>query len=264
MPAPLITLLTDFGLSDYYVAAMKGVILGICPEARLVDISHDIASFAIGQAGFILAQAWKCFPEGTIHLIVVDPGVGSERRPMIARAGGHWFVAPDNGVLTMVLESLESSTVYEITGEKYFRQPVSRTFHGRDIFAPVAAHLAAGIGVGELSTEMSDFVHISTFLSASTNTGGWIGNVLRIDKFGNTVLSFPTAIFGPMLSQGFELSLGMHSVTRRSQSYADGLPGELFVMEGSAGFLEVSVNKGDASQLLNVDVGDLVTFVVCQ
>src|SRR5947209_1391500 len=150
MKARAITLLTDFGSADYYVAAMKGVILGIHPEAQLVDISHEITPFGIPQAAFVLSQAWQHFPKGTVHLIVVDPGVGSERRPILAEAGGQRFVAPDNGVLTMALESLGGGpAMHEITNDQFFRKPTSRTFHGRDIFAPVAAHLANGTRLDE-------------------------------------------------------------------------------------------------------------------
>src|SRR5580698_5609718 len=142
MKRPVITLLTDFGSADHYVGAMKGILLSICPDAQLVDISHEITPYAIAEAAFTLAQAWTCFPEGTVHLIVVDPGVGSARRPILAEAGGHYFVAPDNGVLTMLFASTAKHNAREITTARYFRKPVSQTFHGRDIFAPVAARLA--------------------------------------------------------------------------------------------------------------------------
>ena len=149
MKPTVITLLTDFGSADHYAGAMKGVLLGICPDAQLVDISHEITPYAIAEAAFSLAQAWTCFPEGTVHLIVVDPGVGSSRRPILAEAAGHCFVAPDNGVLTMLYDAAPAHAVREITASRYFRQPVSRTFHGRDIFAPVAAPLANGLAAAE-------------------------------------------------------------------------------------------------------------------
>jgi S-adenosyl-L-methionine hydrolase (adenosine-forming) len=138
MPRPIITLLTDFGTADHYAAAMKGVMMCICPDAHLLDISHLVTPFAIPEAAYTLAQSWRLFPKGTIHVVVVDPGVGSARRPILAEAGGHLFVAPDNGVLSMVLGAVPEYTVREITASEYFRQPVSQTFHGRDIFAPVA------------------------------------------------------------------------------------------------------------------------------
>src|SRR5580704_10785295 len=147
MKRPIVTLLTDFGLTDHYVAAMKGVILTICPAAELVDISHNVKAFSIPEAAYTLAQAWQSFPKGTTHLAVVDPGVGSARRPIVAVAGRHRFVAPDNGLLTMVLKANPGAKVREINAVQYFRKPVSSTFHGRDVFAPVAARLARGLAV---------------------------------------------------------------------------------------------------------------------
>src|SRR5947209_3743848 len=141
MKRPLITLLTDFGERDHYVAALKGVILGICPEATIVDITHQIPPFQIAAGAFTLAQAAATFPRGAVHLAVVDPGVGSSRRAMAARSGGHTWVGPDNGLLSMALELAGSPQAYQIANESLFRKPVSQTFHGRDIFAPVAAHL---------------------------------------------------------------------------------------------------------------------------
>src|SRR5580698_10812564 len=138
MKRPLITLLSDFGVADHYVASMKGVILSICPNANLIDITHEVTPFAIPEAAYTLAQAWQCFPKGTIHLAVVDPGVGSTRRPIVAEVAGHRFVAPDNGLLSMVLLARPRPRVREITAARYFRQPISNTFHGRDIFAPAA------------------------------------------------------------------------------------------------------------------------------
>src|SRR5271169_3934032 len=143
MTTPIVTLTTDFGLSDHYVGVMKGVILGICPRAQLVDISHQVTPFQTGEGAYVIAQAYRYFPKKTVHLVVVDPGVGSARRPILMEAAGQYFVAPDNGVLSMVF-SHEKHKVRLIANERYFRKPVSHTFHGRDIFAPVAAHVAAG------------------------------------------------------------------------------------------------------------------------
>ena len=134
MKRPIVTLLTDFGMADHYVAAMKGVMLGICPAAQLVDISHEIAPYATAEAAFTLEQAWHCFPKGTVHLVVVDPGVGSERRPLLVEAAGHRFVAPDNGVLTMPCAATPEHKVRALTASRYFRKPVSRTFHGAGHF----------------------------------------------------------------------------------------------------------------------------------
>ena len=144
MTRPTLTLTTDFGLGDHFVGTMKGVILGICPEAQIVDISHDVTPFEIAEGAYLIAQAWRYFLKKTVHVVVVDPGVGTARRPILVEAGGQYFIGPDNGVLSMVYLQ-EKSNVRLISNEKYFRHPVSKTFHGRDIFAPVAAHLAGGI-----------------------------------------------------------------------------------------------------------------------
>jgi S-adenosyl-L-methionine hydrolase (adenosine-forming) len=242
----IITLLTDFGAADYYTGAMKGVILGICPEAQLVDLSHEVAPYAIAQAAFLLAQAWQCFPKGTVHLIVVDPGVGSARRPILAEAAGHTFVAPDNGVLSMVFEAVLVYQVREITAGRYFRQPVSRTFHGRDIFAPVAAHLAAGVPAAEFGTPIDDPARLR-FSS---------GCVLHIDRFGNIVTSFVAGEHPRPL-----LKIGGRQIARVVSSYAEAAPGEVFVIAGSAGYLEVSMNRGSAAEELRTNVGDSLELI---
>src|SRR5579862_4476446 len=157
MRDPLITLTTDFGLSDHYVAAMKGVILGICPRAQIVDISHTVSPFEIAEGAYVIAQAYPCFPEKTVHVVVVDPGVGSARRPILLEAAGQYFVAPDNGVLAMVYSASDQYKVRLISNEKLFRHPVSRTFHGRDIFSPVASHLAAGVPPPHIGEPIEDY-----------------------------------------------------------------------------------------------------------
>src|SRR5579871_4098431 len=157
MPAPILTLTTDFGLSDHYVGVMKGVILGIAPAARIVDLSHQVSAYETGEAAFTIAQAYPHFPKKTVHVIVVDPGVGTARRPILAEAAGQFFVAPDNGVLGMIY-TREKHKVRFITNDRYFRKPVSRTFHGRDIFAPVAAHLAKGVAPARLGKIIQDYL----------------------------------------------------------------------------------------------------------
>jgi S-adenosylmethionine hydrolase len=245
---PVITLLTDFGSGDYYAGAMKGVLLGICPEAQLIDISHEVVPYAISQAAFILSQGWACFPQGTVHVIVVDPGVGSSRRPILAEAGGHYFVAPDNGVLTMIFDAAPTCTVREITAARYFRQPVSQTFHGRDIFAPIAAHLAMGTPTAAFGPPINDYVRLR-FSE---------GCVLHIDRFGNVVTSFASRDY----PQPFRLRIGGQEISRITSSYAEAEPGQLFVIGGSAGYLEVSMNQGRAADELGIAVGAAVELVV--
>src|ERR1035438_1866080 len=157
MPPPILTLTTDFGLSDHYAGAMKGVILGICPRAQLVDISHHVTPFQIGEGAYLIAQAYRYFPRKTVHLVVVDPGVGSARRPILMEAAGQYFVAPDNGVLAMIFKK-EKHKIRLLSKEQYFRKPMSQTFHGRDIFSPVATHLAAGIPPARLGPLIDDYL----------------------------------------------------------------------------------------------------------
>src|ERR1022692_1666067 len=157
MPPPILTLTTDFGLSDLYAGTMKGVILGICPRAQLVDISHQVTPFETGEGAYLIAQAYRYFPRKTVHLVVVDPGVGTSRRPILMEAAGQYFVAPDNGVLAPIY-GREAHKIRLISNEKYFLKPVSRTFHGRDIFAPVAAHLAAGAAPSRMGKMVKDYL----------------------------------------------------------------------------------------------------------
>ncbi len=245
---PVITLLTDFGLSDHYVAAMKGVMLGICPEARLVDISHEVTPYAITEAAYTLAQAWPCFAPGTIHLIVVDPGVGSARRPIVVEAAGHYFVAPDNGVLSMLYEAVPAHSVREITASGFFRQPVSRTFHGRDIFAPTAAHLARGVDSSDFGQIIEEYQYSGFARPVAAASGMWTGTILKVDRFGNLITNFESAVWERLTGQNFEMRVGTRSVTRTAETYASMEGDDLFLIAGSAGYLEISQNQGSAAQ----------------
>lgn len=254
----IITLLTDFGLADHYVAAMKGVILGICPEARLVDISHEIKPFGIEDAAFTLAEAYPCFPKSTIHLVVVDPGVGSARRPLLVEADGHRFVGPDNGVLTIPLDRDPKCRVREITAARYFRQPVSNTFHGRDIFAPVAAHLASGVPAGRFGRRVADWVAFREFRFAQTDAAdSQAGRVLHVDRYGNLITSFRVSDFA---QKPFDLVVHSTRVDQYSESYSAAPKGQIVVVPGSGGYLEVSVNQGDAAQATGASRGSAVTL----
>jgi S-adenosylmethionine hydrolase len=257
MAPPLITLLTDFGTADHYVGAMKGVMACICPEARFVDITHDIEPYAIADAAFTLGQSWQYYPKGTIHLVVVDPGVGSTRRPILAEVGGHNFVAPDNGVLTMVLASDPIAIVRQITNQRYFRNPVSQTFHGRDIFAPVAAHLASGVPAVEFGDRIDDPVRLP-FHDLQNPDGSCDGAVLRIDRFGNIITSLRADLAETKESGCLEI--GSRFVTRLAASYSEVEPGSLFLIRGSSGFLEISINQGNAAREIGAGTGDPVRF----
>jgi S-adenosylmethionine hydrolase len=260
MKQPIITLLTDFGGRDHYVAAMKGVIVGICPDARLVDITHEIPAYEITDAAYTLAQTAPCFPRGTVHLVVVDPGVGSARRPLLAEALGSRFIAPDNGVLTMILNADPKHRVRELTAEKFFRTPISRTFHGRDIFAPVAAHLASGVPPAQFGGRIEDHLRLNISKPVRTARRGWTGTILKIDRFGNIVTNFEWSTFGQMLVQDFAIQVGLRCVARLADNYSAIAPGELCAIEGSAGYVEISAREASAAAILGVAAGAPVEF----
>ncbi|HWQ52732.1 MAG TPA: SAM-dependent chlorinase/fluorinase [Bryobacteraceae bacterium] len=264
MSPPIVTLITDFGLEDHYVGVMKGVILGICPGASLVDISHAVTRYEITQGAFLLAQAYPHFPPGTVHLVVVDPGVGTTRRPVLLQAARQFFVAPDNGVLTLVLAREEKHRVRAITAERYFRRPVSQTFHGRDIFAPVAAHLAAGVPPARFGKPVDDYLRREDF-GRSIHTGKriWTGAVLHIDHFGNMVTNVRPADI-PGLEQGrpFHMAVGPYRLEHIARNYAECGPGEPFLIVGSSGYLEISLNQASAAKALGCGVGAPVEVVV--
>ncbi len=260
MNRPVITLLTDFGTADHYVAAMKGVILGICPDAQLIDITHKVPPYNILDAAFTLSQAWPYFPPGSIHLIVVDPGVGSSRRPLMAEAGGHIFVAPDNGVLTLVRKEVGSLKTRELTAERFFHHPVSDTFHGRDMFAPVAAHLATGVPPAEFGDEVYDSVVLPAGEPVETSTGVWTGNILHIDHFGNIVTNFPAKLSSDLVNGSFEVRLGKYQASRYYQDYSSSKFGELFLIKGSSGYLEISSRQASAASQVGLSVTDKLTL----
>jgi hypothetical protein len=254
MPAPILTLTSDFGLSDHYVAVMKGVILGICPQARIVDISHGINPFEIAEGAYLIAQAYASFPPKTVHVVVVDPGVGTARRPILLEAAGQYFVGPDNGVLSMIY-SREEHKVRLISNDRYFRKPVSQTFHGRDIFSPVAAHLAAGVPPSRMGKLIQDYLRPSFEKPQRTGKRTWTGRILRIDRFGNIVTNFHVSDFPNLELKNFSLALGPRQVGVMAHNYSECGPGELFLIVGSAGYLEVSVNQGSAARAIGCETG---------
>ncbi len=261
MARALLTLTTDFGASGYFTGAMKGVIKSIAPGAEIVDITHEIPPYRIEEAAFIFDRAWRCFPGKTIHVVVVDPGVGTSRRPILVQAAGQSFVAPDNGVLGAIL-SREKCAVREITAARYFRQPVSQTFHGRDVFAPAAAYLAKGTPAARFGPKIGDAFRPALAAVQRTGKRTWSGCVLQIDRFGNLITSLPAADFARIKENPFELAVGLERVTLFAANYEQAAPGELFAIEGSAGMLEVSVNRGSAAALLKVGTGAPVEITV--
>jgi S-adenosyl-L-methionine hydrolase (adenosine-forming) len=261
MRPPILTLTTDFGLADHYVGAMKGVILGIAPQARIVDIGHQAGAYAISGAAYLIAQAYACFPKETVHVIVVDPGVGSARRPILAKAAGQFFVAPDNGVLGMIL-AREKHQVRVLANPRYFREPVSRTFHGRDIFAPVAAHLAAGVPASKMGPLIDDYVR-GDFAAARIEAGGVrVGRVLHVDGFGNVVTNFRTEDLPALPDGSFTLAAGRHRISELRPHYEGAGQGRPFAIAGSGGYVEISVNRGSAAQVTGCKAGSLVRLRV--
>jgi S-adenosylmethionine hydrolase len=242
----IITLTTDFGLSDPFVGIMKGVILSIAPEVQIVDITHDIKAFDIVEATFLFDTAWRYFPEGTVHVIVVDPGVGSARRPIAAAAHGHLFVAPDNGVLSAIL----GSEVYHIQNQSFFVHPVSQTFHGRDIFAPVAANLARGAPIESVGPRILDFVK-KPMPRPRPQGDKFLGRVLRIDRFGNII----TNLKRKHLGEDFTIYVAGLPITRLCGNFSEADLGEIFAFEGSTGYIEIALNQGSAADKLNVERG---------
>jgi S-adenosylmethionine hydrolase len=248
---PIITLLTDFGQRDHFVGAMKGVILSIAPRTSMVDIAHDLDAYNIRQARFLLGQAWPCFPAKTIHVAVVDPGVGSNRRPILVQAAGHYFVGPDNGIFSSLIRR-EGARVRLITNAMLFRHPVSSTFHGRDIFAPVAAHLAKGLAPSRTGALIKDALFDTLDEPIRTGKRTWSGTVLHADRFGNLITNFPCEEFAP---RRFLLRVGPAEIVVRALSYSAVPPGEVGILEASHGNLEIAAAQASASNLLKVAPG---------
>lgn len=257
MPKPILTLTTDFGTADHYVGAMKGVILGICPQAQIVDISHEVGAYEIMEGAYTIAQAYTCFPKKTVHVVVVDPGVGSARRPILMEAAGQYFVAPDNGVLAMIY-AREKHKIRLISKDRYFRKPVSSTFHGRDIFSPVAAHLASGIAPARMGSLIDDYLRPGFQRAERTGKHTWVGQILKIDRFGNMVTSFHVDEFPNLEQRAFSLMLGGQEIGVMARHYAEAPAGELVAIVGSGGYLEISLNQGSAAQRTGCQTGAAV------
>ena len=255
MSRPIVALLSDFGSRDHYAGAMKGVILSICPDATLVDISHDIPPHDLQCAAIELAAACRFFPTGCVFLVVVDPGVGSTRRGLAADTGDHRFVAPDNGVLTAVFQQTPPKQVVELTERRYARPTVSRTFEGRDRFAPAAAWLAKGIQLSALGRPLSDYQSIDIPVM-QVGDDGIEGMVLRIDRFGNLVTNIDRKAFDRLASTGaIEIEAGGHPVERLVETYADIAPDEVCALFGSTDHLEIAANAASAVERLGLDHG---------
>ena len=257
----IITLLTDFGIADYYVAAMKGVILSRSPHAELVDISHTIAPENVLSAAYVLLGAYAQFPPGTIHLAVVDPGVGSSRRGIILRTDRYVFVGPDNGLFSLVMP--ESVQAFEIQPSAYLPAMVSNTFHGRDIFAPVAAALAAGVKVEELANPIGQITRLPSLVEVTRTATH--SRIIHIDRFGNGITGIPRHdLDSDTLPVGFSLRVGDKRIEKQKRFYAEDpvVLSQPFLIWGSLGFLEISATDGSAAELLGLSCGQDVTLIV--
>jgi S-adenosyl-L-methionine hydrolase (adenosine-forming) len=257
---PIITLTTDFGNSDHHVGSMKGAILNINPAARIVDINHSVVPFDLLDGALSIANAYSYFPSRTIHVVIVDPGVGTERRPILVSGEKQFFVAPDNGVLSMIYER-EPCTVRHITAEHYFLNPISPTFHGRDIFAPTAGWLSKTLQTEAFGEVITDFVRF-TMPKAKSTEQAVKAVVLRVDAFGNLMTNLTAEDIPAAALDGgaIKLALNGKQVVKFARTFASGGPGEPIAFLGSAGYVEIAVNRGSAARTLGVNRGAEVTL----
>jgi hypothetical protein len=255
---PVITLLSDFGLRDHFVGAVKGVMLSLNPDVTLVDISHEIPPQDIFTGAFTLSQAYSCFPAGTVHFAVVDPGVGTPRKALAATAAGHYFVAPDNGILTFIMEANEDFVAYEITADHYLRKPVSATFHGRDVFAPVAAWISRRIDLHQFGPVLQSPVRLQIPALKRVRDGLIHGTILAVDRFGDLTTNLKLEDI-PM---PFKILAGQREITGLRKTYGEGMPGEVIVVPGSAGFLEIAIKGSSAAATLNLKAGDPIGVIL--
>jgi S-adenosylmethionine hydrolase len=261
----VITLTTDFGISDPYVAVMKGVILTVNPAAVIIDLTHHIAPQNLVQAAWTIKAAFSFFPPGTVHVIVVDPGVGTDRRIIAFETEKYIFLAPDNGILTLLMDELENGCVYHINNPDYFLEKISRTFHGRDVFAPVAAHITKGVRVDEMGTKIhaGDPVRLDMNRPRLEDDGALTGSIIGIDRFGNLTTNISRELLGrsfqEFLSNNAYIKIKGKGIQGLSESYQSADKGEPVAVIGSSGFLEIAINCGNATSFYQASEGDRVT-----
>jgi S-adenosylmethionine hydrolase len=261
---PVITLLTDFGTADYFVGAVKGAILTINPDAGIIDITHEIPPLDVECAAFTLLASCSAFPEGTIHVAVVDPGVGSERRSILIRTRHLYFIGPDNGIFSYACDRSDKTAleVFHLDNPRYFRQPVSKTFHGRDVFAPVAAALSNGVNPDELGTRITDYIRLPSITPQVSRNGEISARIIHIDRFGNCVTNLtPAELTAEMIAAGVKLRINGSTVKSFKDFFTErpGKRDQPFGIWGSAGFLEIAVANKSAAKLLKAKRGDAVT-----
>jgi S-adenosylmethionine hydrolase len=256
--APIITLLTDFGLRDDFVAAIKGILLTVNPNVKLVDISNLVPPQDIFTAAFTLGKAWSYFPYGTVHLAIVDSGVGAACKGLAVDAGGHFFVSPDNGILTYVFEEHSGFEAYEITAEHYYRRPVSSNCHGRDIYAPIAAWISKGVPLHQIGNELRDPFRLQLPAVQKVKDTLMQGQILAVDRFGNLITNLkPTDV-----PRAYKILAGHREITSIHKTYQEGAPGEIFVVPGTTGYLEIAVKDGSAASVFKIKAGSPIGVVL--
>jgi S-adenosylmethionine hydrolase len=266
----IITLLTDFGLEDAYVGIMKGVILSTNPSAVVIDITHHVDPQGLTQAAYIIKSSYRYFPAGTVHIVVVDPGVGSERAIVALRMMGHTFLAPDNGVLTGLIDEGDIDEIVRVENSDYFLEPVSRTFHGRDIFAPVGTHISMGIDLNLLGTPLTvkDLKRLNIPRPHQTEGGQLVGAVVHIDRFGNCITNIDSNCLDKFYRAGpdkkIQIEVGQSNIDGLSPNYESVKPQHLLAIIGSSGHLEIAVSGGSARKYLGVAEGDGVRLTVSE
>ena len=256
MRGSIITLLTDFGLKDPYLASMKGVILKINPQCTLIDITHQVNPHDVEEGAFILANAYSTFPKGTIHLAVVDPGVGGPRKPILLVTENYFFIGPDNGLFTFALQQEKMKQGVALTRPNFFLPRVSTTFHGRDIFAPVAAHLSLGIRPKAFGKNIDSWVELH-FEKPRVKERKLLGKIIHVDTFGNLVSNIDQQqLFQFSKGRSFLIRVGRRTIRGLKTRYSEGKKNEPIALFGSGGFLEISIREGNAQRLLKVRRGD--------
>lgn len=258
----LITLLTDFGTTDYFVAALKGVIFSVNPRARIIDITHEIPPQDIEAGAFTLLASYRAFPPKTIHVAVVDPGVGSTRRPVLVVAGLHFFIGPDNGLFSYIYETEGKYQIFELTNNKFFQQPVSPTFHGRDIFAPVAAFLSTGVKPADFGNDINDPFRLAPLNPRTLETGQVEGRIIHIDRFGNCITNIAHECLSKNDEGRAQLRIKGKTIGSFRRFFSDERVSteKLFAVWGSAGFLEIACYRESAARVLGARRGDVVTL----
>ena len=260
MKNPIVTLLSDFGTKDHYVASMKGTILTINPRCTLVDITHDIKSHDIEEGAFILSNVYSFFPRGTIHLCVVDPGVGGPRNPILLVTVDHFFVGPDNGIFTFVLQREKVKQMVALTNQKYFLSQVSTTFHGRDLFAPVVGHLSLGVKPNAFGKKVRSWTKL-TFRKPQVEGRKLVGEILHIDTFGNLISSIDEEhLLHFVKGRAYFIRAGKRMIRGLKKGYWEGRENEAMALFGSGGLLEISFRERSAQKILKAEKGDQITI----